>query len=149
MRAVLQRVTRASVSVNDEPVGRIGHGLVALIGVEAGDGPADIAYVASKIRDARIFTDDQGRMNRSVVDVGGALLLVSQFTLLGDLRQGRRPAFDAAARPDDARRIYERLLEALRATGLTVETGRFQAHMRVDLVNDGPVTVLVDSRRVF
>jgi D-tyrosyl-tRNA(Tyr) deacylase len=149
MRAVLQRVTRASVSVDDEPVGRIGHGLVALIGVEAGDGPADIAYVASKIRDARIFTDDQGRMNRSVVDVGGALLLVSQFTLLGDLRQGRRPAFDAAARPDDARRIYERLLEALRATGLTVETGRFQAHMRVDLVNDGPVTVLVDSRRVF
>jgi D-tyrosyl-tRNA(Tyr) deacylase len=145
----LQRVSSASVSVDGELIGRIGHGLVALVGVAAGDGPADIEYTASKIRDARIFADDHGRMNRSVVEVGGALLLVSQFTLLGDLRQGRRPAFDAAARPEDARPIYERLLAALRSTGLRVEAGRFQAHMRLDLVNDGPVTVLVDSRRAF
>ena len=149
MRAVLQRVSRASVSVDGEVIGRIEQGLVALVGVEADDGPADIEYTASKIRDARIFADDQGRMNRSVVDVGGALLLVSQFTLLGDLRKGRRPAFDGAARPEAARPIYERLLAALRSTGVIVETGRFQAHMRLELVNEGPVTVLVDSRRTL
>ena len=149
MRTVLQRVSRASVSVEGEIVGRIGRGLVALVGVAAGDGPADVGYTASKIRDARVFGDEAGRMNRSVGDVGGAILLVSQFTLLGDVRHGRRPAFDAAASPEDARRLYEALVDALRATGLPVETGRFQAHMHVELVNDGPVTILVDSRRVF
>lgn len=146
---MLQRVRRASVSVDGEVIGAIGAGLVALVGVASGDGPADIAYTTSKIRDVRIFGDDQGRMNRSLVDVGGALLLVSQFTLLGDVRHGRRPAFDEAAPPDVARRLYDLLLESLRASGLTVEAGRFQAHMVVDLVNDGPVTVLVDSRRLF
>jgi D-aminoacyl-tRNA deacylase len=146
---VLQRVRRASVSVDGEVTGAIGAGLVALVGVASGDGPADIAYTTSKIRDVRIFGDDQGRMNRSLVDVGGALLLVSQFTLLGDVRHGRRPAFDGAAPPDAARRLYDALLESLRASGLTVEAGRFQAHMVVDLINDGPVTVLVDSRRMF
>jgi D-tyrosyl-tRNA(Tyr) deacylase len=149
VRTVLQRVSRASVSVESEIVGCIGHGLVALVGVAAGDGPADVAYTASKIRDARVFGDEAGRMNRSVAEVGGALLLVSQFTLLGDVRHGRRPAFDAAASPEDARRLYEALVDALRASGLHVETGRFQAHMHVELVNDGPVTILVDSRRVF
>jgi D-tyrosyl-tRNA(Tyr) deacylase len=149
VRAVLQRVNRASVSVEGEVVGRIGRGLVALVGVAAGDGPADVGYTASKIRDARVFGDEAGRMNRSVADVGGALLLVSQFTLLGDVRHGRRPAFDAAASPEEARRLYEALVDALRASGLPVETGRFQAHMHVELVNDGPVTILVDSRRVF
>jgi D-tyrosyl-tRNA(Tyr) deacylase len=149
VRTVLQRVVRASVSIEGEVVGRIGRGLVALVGVAAGDGPADVVYTASKIRDARIFGDEAGRMNRSVTDVGGALLLVSQFTLLGDVRHGRRPAFDAAASPEDARRLYEALVDALRGSGLPVETGRFQAHMHVELVNDGPVTILVDSRRVF
>lgn len=140
---------RASVSVDGEVIGAIGAGVVAFVGVASGDGPADIAYTTSKIRDVRIFRDDQGRMNRSLVDVGGALLLVSAFTLLGDVRHGRRPAFDAAASPDEARRLYDVLLAGLRASGLTVEAGRFQAHMLVDLVNDGPVTVLVDSRRTF
>jgi D-tyrosyl-tRNA(Tyr) deacylase len=148
VRAILQRVTRAAVSVDGAVVGEIGRGLVVLVGVETGDGPADLQYVASKVRDARVFGDEQGRMNRSVVDVGGAILLVSQFTLLGDLRKGRRPAFDAAAPPDVARELYERLKELLEASGLPVASGRFQAHMRVELVNDGPVTVLVDSRRV-
>ena len=137
------------MSVDGQVIGRIDRGLVVLVGVAAGDGPADIQYTASKIRDARIFADDEGRMNRSVADVGGALLLVSQFTLLGDLRKGRRPAFDAAARPEVARQAYEDLLAALRSMGLGVHAGQFQAHMRVELVNDGPVTVLLDSRRVF
>jgi D-tyrosyl-tRNA(Tyr) deacylase len=141
-------VTRAAVSIDGAVVGEIGRGLVVLVGVETGDGPADLQYVASKVRDARVFGDEQGRMNRSVVDVGGAILLVSQFTLLGDLRKGRRPAFDAAAPPDVARELYERLKELLEASGLPVASGRFQAHMQVELVNDGPVTVLVDSRRV-
>jgi D-aminoacyl-tRNA deacylase len=149
VRTVLQRVLRASVSVDNVIIGRIERGLVAFVGVAAGDGPADLAYTTSKVRDARVFNDDQGRMNRSLVDVGGALLLVSQFTLLGDVRHGRRPAFDGAAPPDRARVLYEALAHELRASGLLVETGRFQAHMQVELVNDGPVTVLVDSRRAF
>ena len=118
------------------------------VGVAAGDGPADIEYIASKVRELRIFPDDDGRMNRSLRDSGGGLLVVSQFTLVGDARKGRRPAFDAAAAPDVARPIFERLLIRLRADG-PVETGEFQAHMEVALVNDGPVTLLLDSRRVF
>lgn len=149
MRTVLQRVTRASVAVDERVVGSIGAGLLALVGVAAGDGPADVAYTASKIRDVRIFGDDQGRMNRSVVDVAGALLVVSQFTLIGDVRHGRRPSFDGAAPPNEARRWFDALVDDLRASGLTVETGQFQAHMHVTLENDGPVTVLVDSRRMF
>ena len=149
MRTVLQRVTRASVAVDGQIVGSIGAGLLALVGVAAGDGPADVAYTASKIRDVRIFGDDRGRMNRSVVDVAGALLVVSQFTLIGDVRHGRRPSFDGAAPPDEARRWFDAVVDDLRASGLAVETGQFQAHMRVTLENDGPVTVLVDSRRLF
>ena len=149
MRTVLQRVVRAAVSVEGERLSEIGPGALALVGVESGDGPTDVSYTASKVRDARVFGDDQGRMNRSLVDVGGALLLVSQFTLLGDLRHGRRPGFDTAARPDDAQRLFDALTAELRSSGLAVQTGRFRAHMLVELVNDGPVTLLIDSRRRF
>ena len=149
MRCVLQRVSSARVRVAEEEIGRIDHGLVALVGVEAGDSPADLEYVASKIRDVRIFADGQGRMNRSVVDAGGAVLVVSQFTLLGDARKGRRPAFDRAAPPDTARDLYEQLILRLRQDGLHVAAGQFQSHMHVELVNDGPVTILLDSRRTF
>jgi D-tyrosyl-tRNA(Tyr) deacylase len=149
MRCVIQRVTRASVSVDGQVAGRIGPGLLVLLGVAKDDGPADIEYVASKIRDLRVFADEQGRMNLAVGDVGGAVLLVSQFTLLGDVRKGRRPGFDQAAPPEVARRLYEDVAARLRNTGLDVATGVFQAHMQVELVNDGPVTILLDSRRVF
>jgi len=146
MRVVLQRVTSARVTVDSEVVGSIGEGLLVLAGVADGDGAADIEYTASKIRDLRIFGDEQGRMNRSIADTGGAVLIVSQFTLLADVRRGRRPGFDAAAKPDAARQIYEALVQRLVDFGLRVETGRFQAHMQVELVNDGPVTILLDSR---
>ena len=149
MRSVIQRVTRAAVRVEAQIVGEIGPGLLVLVGVADGDGPADIDYTASKIAELRIFADAQGRMNRSVADVGGQVLVVSQFTLLGDVRRGRRPGFDQAASPDQARTTYDALLAALRARGLPVAAGVFQAHMAVDLVNDGPVTILVDSRRLF
>ena len=147
MLAVIQRVSRASVSVDGEVVGQIGLGLVVFVGVANGDGPADIDYIASKLVDVRIFGDERGRMQHSVRDVGGKLLLISQFTLLGDVRRGRRPAFDAAEAPDAARRIYDAFLSRVRDTGVPVETGQFQAHMTVDLVNDGPVTILLDSRK--
>jgi D-tyrosyl-tRNA(Tyr) deacylase len=130
-------------------VGRIDRGLVVFLGVAAGDGPADIDYITSKVGEVRVFPDDEGRMNRSVLDVGGALLVISQFTLLGDVRKGRRPAFDAAERPDLAEAIYEDVVGRLRQTGVPVETGRFRAHMIIDVVNDGPVTILLDSRRGF
>jgi D-tyrosyl-tRNA(Tyr) deacylase len=146
---VLQRVSRASVSVDGELVGRIGAGLVVLVGVMKADGPADLEYIASKVRDVRVFPDADGRMNLSVADTGGAVLVVSQFTLAGDARKGRRPAFDAAESPTRARDTYEALLPRLRALGLDVAEGRFQAHMHVELVNDGPVTLLLDSRRTF
>jgi D-tyrosyl-tRNA(Tyr) deacylase len=149
MRCVVQRVTSASVSVDGQVVGQIGSGLVVLVGMAEGDDAADRDYVASKIRDLRIFADDHGRMNRSIVEAGGAILLVSQFTLMGDVRKGRRPGFDAAATPDEARRQYEALIARLRTMDLTVQTGVFQANMQVALVNDGPVTVLLDSRRLF
>lgn len=149
MRAVLQRVSRASVLVDNEVVGQIGLGLIVLVGVEQGDGPADVTYLASKIADARVFADDNGRMNRSVQEVGGSVLVVSQFTLLGDLRKGRRPAFDAAERPEIARALYESLISQLKNVGIPIEAGVFQADMRVELINEGPVTVLLDSRRLF
>ena len=142
-------MSRASVSVDSEVIGRIDRGLVVFLGVAAGDGPADIEYVTSKVSEIRVFPDDDGRMNRSVADAGGALLLISQFTLLGDVRKGRRPAFDAAERPIEAEAVYEEVVRRLRETGVPVETGRFRAHMVIDVVNDGPVTILVDSRRTF
>ena len=149
MRCVVQRVSMCSVSVAGQIVGQIGPGLLALVGVAEGDGSADIEYVVSKIRGLRIFADERGRMNRSVVDTGGGVLLVSQFTLLGDARNGRRPGFDDAAEPDVANVRYEELVGRLRSTGLNVQTGVFQADMQVALVNDGPVTILLDSRRLF
>ena len=149
MRIVLQRVSSARVSVDGRECGRIGPGLVALVGVGRDDGPDDVTYAAGKIRNVRLFEDDAGRLNRSLAEVGGELLVVSQFTLYGDCRRGRRPSFDKAARPADARRIYEDLVAALRASGLTVRTGRFQAMMQVELANEGPVTLLLDSGRGF
>jgi D-tyrosyl-tRNA(Tyr) deacylase len=149
MRAVVQRVRNARVQVGDRVVGEIGPGLLVLVGVAAEDGPADVQYVAAKVRELRIFGDDAGRMNRSVEECGGAVLVVSQFTLVGDVRRGRRPSFDAAAPPAVAKALYEDLVRQLRADGLTVATGEFQAQMAVELVNDGPVTILLDSRKLF
>jgi len=150
MRAVVQRVTEARVRVGDRITGEIARGLLVLVGIGRADGPDDVKYVAGKIRDVRIFEGEAGKpMDRSVVDVGGSVLVVSQFTLYGDIRKGRRPAFDAAAPPDRARGLYEDLVRELRAIPLPVATGEFQAMMRVELVNDGPVTVLIDSTRQF
>ena len=154
MRAVVQRVTYARVIVDEGVAGEIGHGLLAFIGVEKGDTDADVDYIAAKIRDVRMFEDDGGedgrkRMNRSVADVGGAVLAVSQFTLAGDVRRGRRPSFDDAAPADVARELYELVVRRLRDAQLEVATGVFQAMMRVQLENDGPVTILIDSRRRF
>lgn len=146
MRAVLQRVTSASVEVDGNVAGRIQHGLMVLLGVAKGDDESDIAYVVEKVRSLRIFSDEQGKMNRSLTDVDGAVLLVSQFTLLGRTTNGRRPSFDEAAPPDLAKRLYEQVAADLRACGTSVETGIFAAHMSVRLVNDGPVTFVVDSR---
>lgn len=149
MRVVLQRVSRASVRVDGQIVGAIDRGLLVLVGIEAGDAAQDIAFIATKIREVRIFPDEAGKMNLSVQDAGGAVLVVSQFTLMGDVRKGRRPAFDAAEAPDKAKVTYESLLADLRQSGLRVEAGVFQAHMDVELVNDGPVTILVDSKKLF
>jgi D-aminoacyl-tRNA deacylase len=149
MRAVVQRVLRAGVTVADRPLGSIGPGLLVFLGVARNDGPADVQYIAAKIREMRIFPDAAGRMNRSVADTGGAVLLISQFTLQGDCRKGRRPSFDEASPPALAEALYEDVVRLLRDSGLTVGTGQFQAHMAVSLVNDGPVTMLLDSRRLF
>lgn len=150
MRAVIQRVTSARVSVADRVVGTIDRGLLVLVGIGRGDGEADVAFVAGKIRDVRVFEGEGGRpMDRSVAEVGGSVLVVSQFTLYGNVRKGRRPSFDAAAPPAEARGLYEALVRELRSAGLPVATGEFQAIMQVELVNDGPVTVLLDSRRQF
>ena len=147
MRAVVQRVTSARVRVNSRVVGEIGSGLLVFAGVEKGDGPDDIAYIAGKVNDVRIFEDGAGKMNLSIGEVGGAALVVSQFTLCGDIRKGRRPSFDDAESPAAARPLYDDLVNALRKLNVKVETGEFQAHMEVDLTNDGPVTILLDSRR--
>jgi len=149
MRAVIQRVSSASVTVRGEIVGQIGPGLLVLLGVGLGDTAADAEYLAEKVCGLRIFEDEQGKMNRSVQDVSGSLLAVSQFTLYGDARKGKRPSFDAAARPELARELYESFVERIRAAGLRCETGRFQEMMQVELVNDGPVTILLDSGRAF
>ncbi len=147
MRAVLQRVSSAEVTVDGRRVGAIGAGLLVLRGVETGDGPSDVTYTADKIADLRCFADEADRMNRSVADIGGGVLVVSQFTLCGDTRKGRRPSLDAAAPPAEARLLYDDVVRQLRARELVVETGEFQATMAVALVNDGPVTFLVDSRK--
>ena len=147
MRAVIQRVETASVTVDGQVVGHIQIGLLALLGVEEGDGVADLAYMRRKIVNLRIFEDDGGRMNRSVVDVRGSVLLVSQFTLLGNTRRGNRPDFMNAAAPAEAQALYEALVRGIREDGVPVQCGVFQAMMKVSLVNDGPVTVLLDSRR--
>jgi len=150
MRAVIQRVASARVRVDERVVGEIGRGLLVFLGVARDDSEADVRYVAGKIRDVRVFESEAGKpMDRSVADAGGAVLVVSQFTLYGDVRKGRRPAFDAAAPPEAARTLYEGVVRELRSSGLPVATGEFQAMMQVELVNDGPVTVLVDSRRQF
>ena len=150
MRAVVQRVTGARVRVDDRVVAEIGPGLLVLLGIGREDTDADVTYIAAKIRDMRVFEGEGGRqMDRSVADVGGSVIVVSQFTLYGDIRKGRRPAFDAAASPADARALYESVVRELRAAQLPVATGEFQAMMRVELVNDGPVTILVDSKRQF
>jgi D-tyrosyl-tRNA(Tyr) deacylase len=149
VRAVIQRVSRARVVVADDVSGAIDRGILVLLGVAADDGPADVEFVAGKTRELRIFPDDAGRLNRSVQDVGGSVLVVSQFTLLGDCRKGRRPSFDAAAPAPLARALYEDFVARLRSAGLDVQTGVFQAEMDVELVNHGPVTLLVDSRKEF
>ncbi len=149
MRAVIQRVTSARVTVGDRVTGAIDAGLLVLLGVEHEDGPADVQYIASKVRDLRIFADEAGKMNRSVLETNGAVLVVSQFTLAGDARNGRRPSFASAAPPQIARALYEDVVRELSASGLRVETGEFQAMMQVALVNDGPVTILLESRKLF
>ncbi len=149
MRAVLQRVSEARVKVENETVGAIGRGLLVLLGVEEGDGEQDAAQLAKKTAELRLFEDREGKMNLSVEEVGGEVLVVSQFTLAADCRKGRRPGFSRAAAPETANSLYEHYVALLRDRGLTVATGRFQAMMQVALINDGPVTFLLDSRKVF
>jgi D-tyrosyl-tRNA(Tyr) deacylase len=149
MRAVVQRVSRARVTVNEFISGEIGLGLLVLLGVAKEDTEADAIYLAEKVAGLRIFEDENGKMNRSVQDVGGAVLAVSQFTLYGDVRKGKRPSFDDAAPPELARRLYELFVERIQAAGLRCETGRFQEMMQVELVNEGPVTILIDSKKTF
>jgi D-aminoacyl-tRNA deacylase len=149
MRAVVQRVSRAKVTVKEWTTGEIGHGLLVLLGVAKDDTEADAVYLAEKVAGLRVFEDSEGKMNRSVADVSGSVLAVSQFTLFGDVRKGKRPSFDEAAAPDVARRLYELFVERIRAAGLQCETGRFQEMMQVELVNEGPVTILLDSKKEF
>jgi D-tyrosyl-tRNA(Tyr) deacylase len=149
MRAVVQRVTRASAKVSGEIVGQIEAGLLVLVGVAQEDTDADADYLADKIVGLRVFEHTDEKMNLAVTEVGGAILAVSQFTLYGDMRRGRRPSFDAAARPEQARRLYEYLVSKIRAAGVRCETGTFQAMMEVELVNNGPVTILIDSTKIF
>jgi D-tyrosyl-tRNA(Tyr) deacylase len=149
VRAVVQRVSEASVRVNEEVVGRIGPGLVVLLGVGQDDSETDADYLADKVVNLRIFSDDAGHMNRSVLDTGGGILVVSQFTLYGDARKGRRPGFTEAASPEEADRLYQLFVLRVRQSGLRVETGVFRAMMDVALVNQGPVTILLDSRKQF
>jgi D-tyrosyl-tRNA(Tyr) deacylase len=146
LKVLLQRVTGASVSIDGKVVGEIGQGLVAFVGVAEGDDEKDIDYLVPKMTGLRIFADEEGRFNVSVADIGGELLLVSQFTLLADTRKGRRPGFTGAAPPEQAEALFERFVERTRATGLKVETGRFQQYMQVEIHNDGPVTIMLDSR---
>ena len=149
MRAVIQRVTKASVTVDQKVVGEIAQGLLVLLGVEREDGDKDLSYLVKKTLGLRIFEDDEGKMNRSVVDVGGDLLVVSQFTLLGNVQKGNRPGFTEAADPEIANELYQQFVQQTRAAGVKTETGIFQADMAVELINDGPVTILLDSRKRF
>jgi D-tyrosyl-tRNA(Tyr) deacylase len=146
MRAVVQRVSRAEVRIDDRVVGKIAHGFVVLLGVADGDTDADAAFLADRIIGMRIFADDAGKMNLSITQVDGALLVVSQFTLIADTNSGRRPSFTKAAAPGEARRLYEHFLSQARTRGVKVETGKFAATMEVDLINDGPVTIILDTR---
>ena len=145
MRAVVQRVSQCGVEVDGEVVGSIGPGILVLLGVAKGDEPSAAEYLAGKVANLRIFEDDNGKMNRSLMDIQGEMLVVSQFTLLGDCRKGRRPSFIQAARPDKADRLYQQFVESVRKKGLHVETGQFQAMMAVKLINDGPVTLVLES----
>ncbi len=149
MRVVVQRVKESSVAIEGQVVGRSAQGLMVLIGVEVGDTEKDLAYIADKVPNLRIFEDEAGKMNLSLLDIQGQILAISQFTLLGDARGGRRPSFIAAARPDTAVPMYEALVQKWRSMGIHVETGEFGADMQVSLINDGPVTILLDSRRLF
>jgi D-tyrosyl-tRNA(Tyr) deacylase len=149
VRAVVQRARRARVEVAGEVTGAIERGLVAFVGTAEGDGDADLAYVVGKVVGLRVFPDDEGKMRRSLADVGGGLLVISQFTLFGDVRRGNRPSFDGAMEPVGAERLYERFVADARARGVSVATGRFRADMTVHVENDGPVTILVDSRKAF
>ena len=149
MRAVVQRVSRARVTVDGEVTGEIGQGLLVLLGVGKDDTQAAADYLANKIAALRVFDDQNGKINLSVADIGGAVLAVSQFTLYADTQKGNRPSFNMAASPDQARQLYEYFVERIRAAGLRCETGKFQAMMQVELVNDGPVTILLDSSKVF
>ena len=149
LKALLQRVTRASVTVSNEIIGSIGNGLVVLVGVASGDTLKDAQYLAQKTAGLRIFSDSEGKFNLSLLDIKGELLIISQFTLLADARKGRRPSFTEAAPPDQAEELVNQFIDLVRLTGLKVETGRFQAHMMVEIHNDGPVTILLDSRDKF
>jgi len=149
MRAVVQRVSRAQVRVGGDPKGAVGRGMVVLLGVGRNDSAEAAAYLAEKVANLRIFEDEQGKMNRSLVETGGEALVISQFTLYGDARKGRRPGFDRAAPPEQAEPLYEQFVRELIARGIRVSTGVFQARMQVELVNDGPVTILLDSDRLF
>ena len=149
MRAVVQRVSRARVTVDGEVTGEIGQGLLVLLGVGKDDTQAAADYLANKIAALRVFDDQNGKINLSVVDIGGAVLAVSQFTLYADTQKGNRPSFNMAAPPDQARELYEYFVQRIHAAGLRCETGKFQAMMQVELVNDGPVTILLDSSKVF
>jgi len=149
LRAIIQRVTRARVAVASRVAGEIQTGVLILLGVGRADTPESAEYLAEKIANLRIFADDAGKMNRSLVEIGGSALVVSQFTLYGDTRGGRRPSYIQAASPEDANRLYEEFVRCLRSFGVPVETGVFQAHMEVELVNDGPVTILLDSEKTI
>jgi D-tyrosyl-tRNA(Tyr) deacylase len=149
MRAVVQRVSKASVSVDDRVVGAIGTGLLVLLGVSKTDSATSADYMVEKLLGLRVFEDDQGKMNRNVREAGGALLVVSQFTLFGDVRRGKRPSFDDAARPEQAKALYEHVVATIREQGIECSTGEFQAMMQVSLINEGPVTILIDSDKVF
>ncbi|MHC4927475.1 MAG: D-aminoacyl-tRNA deacylase [Planctomycetota bacterium] len=149
MRVVIQRVSRAAVTVEGQITGRIERGLLVFLGVGKEDGQADIDFLADKIANLRIFPDEGGKMNLSVTDIGGGVLLISQFTLFGDCRKGRRPDFTAAGDPETAKQLYEQMIETIRGKGLTVGAGVFAAHMDIDSVNDGPVTLLLDSQKGF
>ena len=149
MRAVVQRVKKSSVTVDGQITGKIDSGLMVLIGVEDGDGEKDVSYIAEKVTGLRIFEDEEGKMNRSVMDAGGDILAVSQFTLLGDVRKGKRPSFSSAAAPDEANALYRKVIEEIQAKGVHVEEGVFQTEMYVEIHNHGPVTILLDSRKLF